>query len=207
VASIALQGAAAPSPRALKRLLERLTRDGYRAVITNALAPGASLALIDAGFTVRGRLHLLVHELDAVPEPVLRTRRARRSERLPALEIDAAAFDDFWRFDATALYEAMRATPRTHLRVAPAHTDITGYALFGRSGNAGYVQRLAVDPAAQGAGVGWSLLADGLRWLRSRGASRVFVNTQDDNRRAFDLYVRAGFSPLPVGLCVLGREL
>jgi hypothetical protein len=33
------------------------------------------------------------------------------------------------------------------------------------------------------------------------------VNTQDDNARALRLYERAGFRRLPVGLCVLGRDL
>ncbi len=39
-------------------------------------------------------------------------------------------------------------------------------------------------------------------------ARRVrLVNTQEDNTRALDLYLRAGFTQLPVGLCVLGRDL
>jgi hypothetical protein len=33
------------------------------------------------------------------------------------------------------------------------------------------------------------------------------VNTQEGNARALALYTRAGFQRLPVGLCVLGREL
>jgi ribosomal protein S18 acetylase RimI-like enzyme len=43
--------------------------------------------------------------------------------------------------------------------------------------------------------------------MRLRGARSAFVNTQDENVRALQLYERAGFRRLPVGLCVLGREL
>jgi ribosomal protein S18 acetylase RimI-like enzyme len=55
--------------------------------------------------------------------------------------------------------------------------------------------------------VGQALLVDGMHWLRDRGATRALVNTQEGNERALDLYTRSGFQRLPVGLCVLGREL
>ena len=207
VASLALHGSDAPSPRALRRLLERLQQAGYREVVTNALGPATSLPLVDVGFAVRGRLHLLAHDLESLPSPSGRTRRATRTDRDALLAADAAAFDEFWRFDALGLREAARATPRSHLRVAPTPEDPRGYGLFGRAGTAGYVQRLAVAPEVQRRGLGHALLTDGLRWLRSHGAKRVYVNTQEDNDRALALYLRAGFRQLPVGLHVLGREL
>jgi ribosomal-protein-alanine N-acetyltransferase len=207
VASLALHGSDAPSPRALRRLLERLQHAGYREVVTNALGPAASLPLVDVGFAVRGRLHLLAHDLADLPAPSGRTRRATRTDRDALLAADAAAFDEFWRFDALGLREAARATPRSHLRVAPTADDPQGYGLFGRAATAGYVQRLAVAPDVQRRGLGHALLTDGLRWLRSHGAKRVYVNTQEDNDRALALYLRAGFEQLPVGLHVLGREL
>jgi ribosomal protein S18 acetylase RimI-like enzyme len=207
VASLALHGADAPSPRTLHRLLERLHAAGYREVVTNALGPGASLPLVDVGFAVRGRLHLLVHDLEHLPKETGLTRRTTRSDRGALLAADAAAFDEFWRFDALALREAARATPRSHIRVAPTHQGPFGYGLFGRAATAGYVQRLAVAPDVQRRGFGRALLTDGLRWLRSHGARRVYVNTQEDNDRALALYLASGFSQLPVGLHVLGREL
>ena len=147
VASLALHGSDAPSPRTLRRLLERLHEAGYREVVTNALGPGTSLPLVDVGFAVRGRLHLLAHDLDHLPAPT-RADPARRSRAIAhaLLAADAAAFDEFWRFDALALREATRATPRAHTRVAPTTDDRRGYGLFGRAGTAGYVQRLAVAP-------------------------------------------------------------
>jgi ribosomal protein S18 acetylase RimI-like enzyme len=206
VASLTLRGRGALAPRSVERLLDRIRADGYRQVVTNALAPAATLPLVDAGFAVRDRLRVLVHDLERLPPPSRRTRRAHRPDRGGILAVDAAAFDDFWSLDEHGLREAARATPSSQLRVTRG-PHITGYGLFGRAGTDGYVQRLAVHPDTQGSGVGRTLLDDGLVWLRQRGARRAFVNTQSDNDRAYGLYERAGFVPLPVGLCVLGREL
>ena len=46
------------------------------------------------------------------------------------------------------------------------------------------MQRLAVAPGGAAPGSRRALLTDGLRWLRSHGARRAYVNTQDDNDRA-----------------------
>jgi ribosomal protein S18 acetylase RimI-like enzyme len=207
VASLALRGHSTPTTAAVERLLERLRDAGYREVVTNALAPGASLPLVDVGFAVRGRLHLLVHDLTTLPAPSGRTRRARRTDRDAVLAVDASAFDEFWRFDDSGLREATNATPRAHLRVADPHGEVVGYGLFGRASDDGFVQRLAVRPSHAGAGLGQALLVDGLHWLRKHGARRALVNTQEENGRALALYLRAGFRRLPVGLCVLGRSL
>jgi len=207
VASLALRGRGTLTPTAIERLLERLRNAGYREVVTNALAPGATLPLVDVGFAVRGRLHLLVHDLTTLPLPSGVTRRARRADRDAALAVDGAAFDEFWRFDDTGLREATNATPRSHMRVVERDGALVGYGLFGRAGDDGFVQRLAVTPSHQGAGLGRALLVDGLQWLHTHAARRALVNTQEENGRALELYLRAGFRRLPVGLCVLGRAL
>ncbi|HYL53929.1 MAG TPA: GNAT family N-acetyltransferase [Acidimicrobiia bacterium] len=207
IATIAVRGVDAPSPRTLERLLDRLRDDGYRQVLTNAVGPATSAWLVEHGFAVQGRLHLLEHALDQLSRPSRRTRKATRADRDAIVEVDAASFDEFWRFDELALREAMRATPHAHTRVASSKDVLLGYGLFGRAGATGYVQRLAVGPSGQGRGLGRALLNDGLRWLQLHGATRALVNTQEDNARALDLYLRAGFTRLPVGLCVLGRDL
>ena len=206
VAAIALRGSDAPSPRVFERLLDRLRAEGFREVLTNAVGPSSSIALQNAGFSARGQLHLLQHSLDDLPPRTHRTRRANRADRADIVAIDAAAFDEFWRFDELALREAARATPRSHTLVAP-RGEPSGYGLFGRAGTTGYVQRLAVMPPAQGCGLGRALLTDGLHWMRLRGARSVFVNTQDNNERALELYLRCGFERMPVGLCIMGRAL
>jgi len=206
VASLALRGRGTLAPASVARLLDRVRAAGYREVVTNALAPAATLPLVDAGFAVKSRLRVLAHDLAHLPAASHRTRRARRTERAALVEIDQAAFDDFWQLDADGLRQAARATPSAQLRVTSSDGP-AGYALFGRAGDDGYLQRLAVHPDAQGRGFGSALVGDGLLWLRRRGAARAYVNTQAENDRAFDLYERCGFTPMPVGLCVLGRTL
>jgi ribosomal protein S18 acetylase RimI-like enzyme len=206
IASVALQCRGAPSAEAIELLVAQLRASGYREVITNALAPGASLPLVDAGFRIRGRLHLLSHDFASLPDASRRTRRAGAADRHNVLAVDAAAFDEFWRLDDVGLDQAARATPRSHLRVTRSD-PIAGYGLFGRADGVGYVQRLAIHPDSQGSGNGSALLTDGLRWLRTRGARSAFVNTQVENERALHLYEQAGFRRLPVGLCVFGRTL
>ena len=209
IASLALQCRGAPPPAAVEHLIEELRAAGYREVITNALAPGPCLPLVDAGFEIRGRLHLLSHDFTSPAASVGPTRRTRRStaaDRAEILDVDAAAFDEFWRLDDLGLDQAARATPRSHLRVTRGES-IAGYGLFGRADRTGYVQRLAIRPGSQREGLGLALLTDGLRWMRARGARSAFVNTQADNDRALQLYEQVGFRRLPVGLCVLGRDL
>jgi ribosomal protein S18 acetylase RimI-like enzyme len=206
VASLAVRGRGPLESASVERLLDRVRAAGYREVVTNALAPAATLPLVDAGFAVRGRLRVLAHDFTDLPELTHLTRRARRNERDAVLAADQAAFDEFWHLDADGLREAARATPSSHLRVTRAAGPL-GYALFGRATVDGYVQRLAVRPEAQGRGLGAALVTDGLNWLRGRGAVRAYVNTQSDNDRAYELYERIGFRPLAVGLCVLGRTL
>jgi mycothiol synthase len=77
----------------------------------------------------------------------------------------------------------------------------------GRSGGRGFLQRLAVDPDVQTRGIGTALALDGMRWMQSRGATTVLVNTQVDNDRALGLYRRLGFHLLDERLAVLGRDL
>ena len=113
-----------------------------------------------------------------------------------------------WQFDDLAL----RGSGAGHAARAPAsragrRAQSSAYGLFGRANAVGYVQRLAVAPSTQGTGLGRALLGDGLEWLRSHGAAHALVNTQDDNARGLALYLSAGFARLPVGLCVLGRDL
>jgi ribosomal protein S18 acetylase RimI-like enzyme len=157
---------------------------------------------------VRERLHLLAHDLGHLPRPAGSTRRARRDDRPEILALDASAFDGNWRLDRDGLVEALRATPVTRFRVTTSSaTSVSGYAVTGRAGRNGYLQRVAVHPAARNRGFGHTLVSDALWWLRRRATERVLVNTQLDNEPALALYESCGFRRLPVGLCVLGRTL
>ena len=201
-------GAMVP-PGLVAMAVERARTRGYAAVVTPALPAGEWRPYLDAGFTVREELHLLAHDLRDLParrtaERPIRTRRVLRRDRDRVLAIDQAAFDPFWRLDADALEDAVRATPSTRFRL---DREGRGYALTGRAGDRGYVQRLAVDPAAQGSGLGSALVVDSLWWLRRWRVREALVNTQTSNGRAVALYERLGFRQRSEGLAVLELDV
>lgn len=199
------------TPADVERATDNLRRQGYRSVITAALHRPDRRPFLDAGFVETERLHLLLHPLDEIvpvaPIPEVEVRRGRRREQADALAVDGAAFAPFWRLDAAGLTEALTATSSVHFQIARGTRALVGYAVCGRVGHRGYVQRLAVDPASQGQGIGSALLTDGLRWLRRWGAHDALVNTQEDNDRSLRLYQRSGFVLQPDGLAVLQRTL
>lgn len=206
-----LPDAPPPSVEFLRRCMDMLAARGFRRVVTGALSPSEQAGFLAAGFGVEQRLHLLAIDLTGVLPPVppgLPLRRVSRRRRTNVLEVDRAAFPLFWQFDATGLSDALGATPSVRFRAAvdPAG-GIAGYAITGRSGTRGFVQRLAVDPGAQRSGTGRRLLLDGLAWLRRRGVDRAIVNTQVGNEAALALYLQTGFSQEPVGLSVLSAGL
>lgn len=201
----------APGVTDVRTACERLARGGYAEAVTAAIGPLEAQGFLLAGFEVHEKLHLLerdLHELPPAPPAVL--RRARRRDRARVLAVDAAAFSEFWRLDEAGLDEALSATPTSRFRVALAESvddGIGGYAIVGRAGRRGFLQRLAVDPAVEGAGMGRALVLDGLVWLRRRGVERVVVNTQEANQRALQLYERLGFRRQAGGLAVLKKSL
>src|SRR5699024_106814 len=128
--------------------------------------------------------------------PSVRTRRARLRDRQPILDLDARAFEEFWALDIEGLKDALAATPVRRFRVTHGSDGaINGYAVTGRAGGRGYLQRLAVDPSSQGLGLGRALTLDSLLWLRRAGAASALVNTQVSNNRAYALYRSCGFVP------------
>ena len=193
------------------RSLGDLRRAGYRSAITAALHRADRGPFLEAGFVETERLHLLQHPFAllhaASPPPGVELRRGRRRDHAEVLAVDAAAFAPFWRLDEAGLAEALTATTSVHFQVARRGGGVVGYAVCGRAGARGYVQRLAVDPGDQGRGTGAALLYDGLRWLRRWGARDALVNTQVGNDRSLRLYHRAGFVLQADGLAVLEVSL
>ncbi|MCU1461946.1 MAG: acetyltransferase [Acidimicrobiales bacterium] len=201
----------APTPSAvfLRRCLGTLADRGFTTVITAALAPPEQRPFLTVGFEEHERLHLLARELVDLPEPPpAAMRRGHRGDRPRVLDVDGAAFRPFWRLDDAGLDEAIAATPSARFRVGTDdQREVIGYAVSGRAGRHGYLQRLAVHPDSQGSGLGRALVIDGLRWMERRGAARAVVNTQLDNDAALALYRSLGFRVQPAGLAVLRRQL
>jgi len=212
-------GSPLPSPEFIRRCMRTLAGQGYDRVVTGALSPSEQAAFRAAGFAPGEELHLLAHDLKAMPSvppsPTIdriAVRRANRTDRSAVLDLDARAFDAFWRLDDAGLEEAIGATPHSRFRVAVADAAtpterLVGYAVTGRAGRRGYLQRLAVEPDLQRSGIGSLLVIDALRWLKRWRAERAMVNTQLTNDRALALYERLGFRRESVGLAVLAADL
>ena len=153
-----------------------------------------------------------------------RIRRGTSRDLHGILALDGQSFDEFWHFNQSGLEDSMTATPSSRLRVVrrfdlaepldssdqsnSGHSNrVVGYALAGRSGRAGYLQRLAVHPAARQQGIGTLLVNDALAWARRHGAELVWVNTQKHNNNALRLYQKLGFALREHPLTVMCRTL
>ncbi len=194
--------------------LASLQQLGVERAVTPALNPQDTQPFLQAGFQQRERLHLLAYPLlpgqpsSALLRRSVRLKAGRAWHRDSVIAIDKMAFDSFWQFDRRMLDEARRATPAHRFRIAtaPRSKSVIGYAVTGRAGQRGYLQRLAVAPSVQGQGIGTALIQDSIHWLQRRGVRTAYVNTQERNEGAFQLYQRLGFLPQPEGLVVLSWD-
>lgn len=188
---------------------------GLRAVRTGALFPESTPAFLAAGFVPAGRLVLLRLDLTAAPRPRARpgtrTRRLGDSRLADAAGVDQRAFGQThgsrWSNDAASLAAIRRATPHHRSRIVVDAGRVVGFAISGRAGGRGYLQRLAVDPDVQRHGYGRALVDDSLAWMRRHRVAGVLVNTELDNRAAIALYESLGFVRQPGELSVLEHAL
>ena len=199
-----------PQAESVAACVDRLRKLGITQLSTGALHDAASDPFLRAGFVMNERLRLLTVDLDAFEKwnGFDRPRRARgKHDELRALSIDHAAFPSTWQMDHHGLRDAIHATASHRFRILddaqfPRRTP-AGYLVCGRSGDAGYVQRLAVDPSKQRQGIATALVVDGLRWMRRHQATRAVVNTQLDNSPAKAFYEHLGFVESPHRLSIL----
>ncbi len=209
---ILLTPGAAVSDSIASAAIEAATSRGFLRLRTSALSGIESEPFIRAGFEPCQALALLSRPIaNGLPKPNsnVAIRRARRRDHPSVLAVDHAAFEPFWQLDRDGLRDALWATPFRHFRIArqDGGPALAGYAISGRSGPAGYLQRLAISPSQQGQGVGAALVINGLRWMARWGATHAWVNTPQHNAGALRLYGRLGFEQVSPGLQVLEMDL
>ena len=199
-----------PTPAEIHACVEKLASRGVHQAVTPALSPYEAEPFFQAGFSLFERLHLLscptagaAVDLNPPANVPVKISAGRSWHDRRVLEVDARAFDGFWQFDKLALSEAKSATPTRWFRVAKLNRKIVGYAVTGRAGRRGYLQRLAVDPEVQGQSIGSLLIQDSFQWLRQKGTDHSMVNTQETNARALSLYEHIGYRRQTEGLVVL----
>ena len=151
----------------LRHAVGHLAAAGYEEVITGAVPETEVGELLDAGFTVRERLHLLTHpmtHLDTLRSaagriPTRRARRADRARRCWSWTTSASSRSGgstttrsrsrWWRHRWPA-----SGSPAAPGRCRLSREAVTGYSVFGWSADRGYLQRLAVHPDHRGRGPG-----------------------------------------------------
>ncbi len=181
-----------------------LTGAGATAVLSPPLPRSAQKTWRQADFLPHSSLALMRRNLGPVPPPTHLVIAGTEEDVTEALRIDAAAFDRFWRFDESALAEAIAATPQSVLQVVKApNGGLAGYAVTGAGSTLAYLQRVAVDPRFQGNGIGRSLIRASARWAKKSGATSIMLNTQVENEAAIRLYESEGYDTLDEPLEVL----
>ncbi len=121
--------------------------------------------------------------------PVLTTDKAGLAE---LVRLDHAAFPWLW-WNSELEFLAYASTPGVDLYLGMldgrpiSYVGTTSYAGWG------HLDRIAVDPEAQGSGWGKRSLAFAVSHLAGRGARRVGLSTQLDNLRSQHLYESVGF--------------
>jgi ribosomal protein S18 acetylase RimI-like enzyme len=182
-----------------------LVERGAPSVFTPPLATSARRSWDSAGYRPFLELALMRRSLeDPIGSPDHLVVEVDGSDPAGLLDIDRAAFAEFWRFDRRGLEEAMGATSRSSVFVVR-NSDgrPAAYAIVGYGHAISYLQRVAVDPAWQGRGMGRSLVRVAARATRNAGARAMLLNTQFDNEPAMELYRSEGYVTLTEPLVVL----
>jgi ribosomal protein S18 acetylase RimI-like enzyme len=177
-------------------------QEGAEKVITKLLSEFEAAEFGQWGFDIACRIAMLERRMHSEP-PSLKKRDDirivpfRKKELYNVLEVDAAAFDDFWKLDARTMDAIASSCMHNVFLMARSGGDILGYTIGGANGHLGYLQRLGVHARHQGKGVGEDLGLAILHSLHRMGATTVMVNTQDDNVSALRLYESLGFHRMP----------
>ncbi|HEY0518006.1 MAG TPA: GNAT family N-acetyltransferase, partial [Ilumatobacteraceae bacterium] len=186
-----------PAPAEIIGWMKELAAAGFDTVRTGALGVQAGARFERLGYQSIQSLVLLEQSpiqssLTATNDARTITSRLAPNEDQKASEVDVAAFASGWAIDRVGVGDVRSATPRHRARVIRSNGDIVAYAISGRDGRNGYIQRLAVLPDHQHSGHGVALVADSLRWMTRWRVNRALVNTHVGNDAALALYHRLG---------------
>jgi len=107
------------------------------------------------------------------------------------LTIEQACFEDLWRFDALSFRDIIETHP--YFVVAELNGKVVGYQFNALDGDFGYLVRIAVHPSVGSQGIGARLMSEAILFFQNVHASRIMLNTQEENTYAHHLYEWFGF--------------
>ena len=200
-----------PTPSDITEWISVLRTAGYDTIRTGAVGAQAGARFEHLGFEAIQSLVLLENRAlgsisTALHKNAGETRLATADDH-DASRVDVAAFGPGWCIDRVGIGDVRSATPRHRARAVRSQKELIAYAISGRDGRNGYIQRLAVSPAHQHQGHGLSLVTDSLRWMSRWRVQRALVNTHTGNDAALALYHRLGFTDLSDRLHVYERRI
>ena len=200
-----------PTPSDITEWIDGLRAAGYDTVRTGAVGAQVGARFERLGFEAIQSLVLLenknVSSLKTTSPKSSGVTRLATDDDHDVSRVDVAAFGAGWCIDRVGIGDVRSATPRHRARAVRANGELISYAISGRDGRNGYIQRLAVSPAHQHQGHGVSLVTDSLRWMARWRVQRALVNTHIGNDAALALYHRLGFSDLGDRLHVYERRI
>ena len=177
----------------LRAATEAVLDLGASDVLSPALHLSSTRIWRRSGYQPAHRLLIMERVLSvSIPAPTRPVLPSLEPSWARIVAIDDAAFAPFWRLGRLGLEEALASTPRSALLVASEGGEIAGYAIVGSRLGASHLQRIAVDPAYAGNGIGADLVRGALLWARPVAPS-IDLNVHPDNRSAHRLYLREGF--------------
>jgi len=176
--------------------------EGAEILVTRLVDEREAMDFARWGFKEAHRITLLEKQLNEEAAPSRRIDgvevvRFGTKAMDAVLEVDAAAFDDFWKLDARTFKAIASSCLHNVFLLARKGGQVLGYVLGGSNGHLGYLQRLGVEPQLQGRGIGELLASHLLYDLYRHGATVAMVNTQAHNQAALNLYRSLGFKVIP----------
>jgi ribosomal protein S18 acetylase RimI-like enzyme len=201
-----------PTPSDITEWISGLRTAGYDTIRTGAVGAQAGARFERLGFEAIQSLVLLENKnvgsfTTALHKGAGGVTRLATDDDHDASRVDVAAFGAGWCIDRVGIGDVRSATPRHRARAVRSNKQLIAYAISGRDGRNGYIQRLAVAPEHQLHGHGLSLVTDSLRWMARWRVRRALVNTHIGNEAALALYHRLGFTDLSDHLHVYERRI
>jgi ribosomal protein S18 acetylase RimI-like enzyme len=109
-----------------------------------------------------------------------------------------------WNDPVADLSRALSGTASTVLACVDGDR-LLGTAMVGVDGHRGWMYYLAVDPTAQGTGLGRLLVAAAEQWVRDRGHPKLMLMVRTGNEAVLGFYASLGYEVNEVA--TLGRRL
>lgn len=172
-----------------------LFQTSCRTIVAISLQDWFRQLLLGSGFQLVNHVILLEWERATISPRIISPAiniRSLKIQDMPVLEVlDRSAFGPIWHNSSESLEFAFRQAAIA--TVAELDGEIVGYQISTTTQMGGHLARLAIRPDFQRLGIGSALLQDLLIEFVRKGALRITVNTQQDNKASISIYEKAGF--------------